>query len=342
MGFVTLTVLSALTGVGSLLLARRFYTQSRAEAWLAASAVGLLMVLAPIHVLGWLGWLTAPALGAASVGVSCAVLAFALRGGSPSPSPGALARGALVEMLAWPLRAFVDVWRGAVLVGLALSAVLLVCAFTAVFAYLLPSCSWDGVWYHESIVGFAIQERGFAWVSVPPSLEYVNGYPKSSELLSLWAVIFSGRRLIEGVQSGMALVLLLGAYGLAQRFTAKKVHAVGFACVLVLTPGVVLQLRSTLTDVCFVAVFVVALYFVTRPELRRVDLVLGCLASGLLGSMKGTAIAMAPLLLALAAARGLFPDRAGLFFLPLSHGRRAPQNYSVCTPMKSGRSFRAF
>lgn len=303
MGFITLFSLSALVGVSALLLARRCYAESRAEAWLAACAMGLLGVLAPIHALGWLGWLTSWALGVGCVVLSGAALVLAVRGATPSP--WRFVRRSLWEMLTLPRDAFVVAWRASALVAVGLGAVVLMGAFTGVFAYLAPSCSWDGVWYHESIVGFAIQERGFAWVHVPPGLEYVNGYPKSSELLSLWAVIFSGRRLIEGVQSGMALVLLFGTYGLARRFTSTKAHALGFACVLVLTPGVALQLRSTLTDVCFVATFVVALYFVTRPELRLVDLALGCLASGLLGSMKGTAIAIAPLLLLLAAARAI-------------------------------------
>lgn len=306
MGFLTLLLLTAFAGWSALLVARRLYRGSRAEAWIAACAVWLLSTLAPMHALGWMGQLTPLHLGVTSVCLSGMGLVLALRGTPPSShSEGAFARRALTDMLTLPRDAFVEAWRGSAWVGLALTAVVSMCAFTAVFAYLAPSCSWDGVWYHESIVGFAIQERGFAWVHVPPGLEYVNGYPKSSELLSLWAAIFSGRRLIEGVQSGMALVLLFGTYGLAQRFTAKKVHALGFACVLVLTPGVALQLRSTLTDVCFVAVFAVALYFVTRPELRLADLALGCLTAGLLGSMKGTAVAITPLLLALAATRAV-------------------------------------
>ncbi|MCB9659779.1 MAG: hypothetical protein H6726_19175 [Sandaracinaceae bacterium] len=295
--------MSAYAGTSALLLARRFYTESRAEAWLAGAAIWLIGILAPIHALGWLGQLTPGALGVVSVVLSSATLALALR--ASSASPGVPARRALWELAALPRDAFVEAWRTSPLIALGLAAVVAVCAFTAVFAYLAPSCSWDGVWYHESIVGFAIQEHGFAWVDVPPGLEYVNGYPKSSELLSLWSAIFSGRRTIEAVQSVMALVLLLGVYGLAQRFTSKKVHALGFAAVLVLTPAVALQLRSTLTDVCFVAMFTVALYFVTRPELRLVDLCLGCVAAGLLGSMKGTAIAITPLLLALAAARSV-------------------------------------
>ncbi|MCA9575305.1 MAG: hypothetical protein KC668_07705 [Myxococcales bacterium] len=301
MGYVTLACLSGLVGVASLLAARRMYPQSRVDAWLAASALALLSVVVPIHTLGWLGQLDAPRLGLGSGLLASFVGGLALRGAEPSSA--AFARRAFRELLTFPHQALVIAWRASPLVGVALVAVLGMCSFTAVYAYLAPSCSWDGVWYHESIVGFAIQERGFAWVDVPGGLEYVNGYPKSSELLSLWCVIFSGRSLIEVVESGMALILLLGMYGLARRIMTSRVHALGLACALVLTPAVALQLRSTLTDVCFAAVFVLATHFVTRPGARLTDLALGLVLTGLMASMKVTGVVVAPVLAAVVYAR---------------------------------------
>ena len=86
MGFIALFTLSAYAGTSALLLARRFYTESRAEAWLAGAAIWLIGILAPIHALGWLGQLTPGALGVVSVVLSSATLALALRASSATAS----------------------------------------------------------------------------------------------------------------------------------------------------------------------------------------------------------------------------------------------------------------
>jgi len=64
----------------------------------------------------------------------------------------------------------------------------------------------------------------------------------------------------------------------------------GFAVVLLLVPGVVLQLRSTYVDVTVLAAFLASLHFTTRPDFRTRDVWLSALALAFVGGTKATGL----------------------------------------------------
>lgn len=290
---LTLSSLALLAGIAA---GRQLYPESRSEAALHAMLTALALVLTPIQALGWTDRLDRISLGVSVAVLSLLVLALALR---PRPAADRLrSLGRDVRaLLALPLDAMREAWRARSSALVLLPFTLGLFAWTLWLAWLAPSGAWDGLWYHEPMVGWAIQNHGFRLIEVPVHLEWVNGYPRTSEHLMLWATIFSDRRLIDGVPSFMGVLALVAFVCLARPHgRGWRVGAIGLGCVLLTIPGVILQMRSTYVDVGVLAGYLAALHFVTRPNMRARDLWSAALALGLLGGTKATGIAYVALL----------------------------------------------
>lgn len=95
------------------------------------------------------------------------------------------------------------------MLGLAGAALLVV--VSALLTALAPSESWDGFFYHEPIVGFALQNQGFRMVSLPPSVvvQGVNGYPRLCAAFALWFVVFTDKTLTRGRDEGAVATTLI-------------------------------------------------------------------------------------------------------------------------------------
>ena len=296
MGFALLATLSVWNGLAALALAARGYRGSRAEVALAAACLWIALVCGPALALGWAGDLDAAHLAVATSATALVVLVAGVAGRGLRP------RVASLWICAWqvvlmPASALGEAWRARSFALVGLIAATFLIAWTAWLSWLAPSSGWDSLWYHDTIVGFAIQNRGFAVVDVPPNLEFVNGYPKTSECLNLWFVIFTDRRLIEVVNSLTAPMLLVGFFCIARRYSDWRVGAMGFATLLFMIPAIAMQLRSTYVDGLFATMFLAASHFVSRPSLRVRDVVMAGLCLGLLGGLKGTGLVLVPLLL---------------------------------------------
>lgn len=286
-------MLSALALMSGVVAGRQLYPESRAESALHACLTALAIVLVPIQALGWTGTLTRDALAISVVTLSTLCIAAVL---SQRPRGQRGFTRNLTEFLRLPLDAIFEAWRARSSVVWLLPITLALLMWTFWLAWLAPSGAWDGLWYHEPMVGFAIQNRGFELVDLPIHLEWVNGYPRTSEHLMLWASIWSDRRLIDGVPSVMALLALLAFVCMARSHGNWPVGAVGFGCVLVTIPGVILQMRSTYIDVTVLAGYLAALHYVTRPDFRARDVWSLALALGFLGGTKATGLAYVMLL----------------------------------------------
>ena len=295
--------LSAFAAIGALAVANRGYAARRAELALATAILWLLIILAPILALGWASALTRANLAFATFGTASFALVAGLAGPRPRQRFWGLFRG-MRSLLMLPWDALRECRRHRSTASIGVLAAIFVILWTAWLTYLAPSSGWDGIWYHDTIVGLALQNHGFSLVDVPPNLEFVNGYPKTSECLSLWWVVFTDRRLIELSPTATAPILLLGMYLLARRHMPSRVLAMGYSTVLLLLPAIALQLRSSYVDGVFLAVYVAAAYFVSRPRLRGRDFWLAGVALGLLGGMKGTGMVLVPLLFAVLMLRG--------------------------------------
>ena len=283
---LALLVLSTLALAGGTALASRVYRESRSERALAGIVLALFAIHGATHVLGWTDRLTPVSLGALVATLSSLMLAAGVVRDPAGPSR---ALDAFVDLVRLPVDALRLTWRERSPALLGVVAVPLASAASLSLSYLAASSSWDGLWYHEPMVAWALQHHGFALVEVPIQLEWVNGYPRFAENLMLWACAFWDRRFIDGVPSVMSLVAWLGIYVLARRVTPSRSIALGVASVIVTIPAAILQMRSTYIDLVVLAAFLPALHFATRPTFRRTDAWLAGLSLAMYASTKANA-----------------------------------------------------
>jgi hypothetical protein len=290
--WLTLATLSSLAFVASLSVSVRAGYASRAEQAVATFGLWHGIIVLPILALGWINRLTPVTVGATVLLLSLAAIALSI----PWRSSRAHVRNTITALGAMFRLPFDAIWwarRSFVAVGLLATMGCLI--WTALLSYVAPSSAWDGIWYHEMIIGYAIQNRGFQVVDVPSWLQHVNGFPRVCESLNLWFVLFTDRRLIELPNSVMGVPLTLAIYAIAHRY-ADRNAAMGWACAFLLMPGAVLQLASTYIDLHCIALFFGALLFCTKPRLRLRDAWMAGLWLGLLAGSKGLALAWVPLL----------------------------------------------
>jgi hypothetical protein len=296
---VTLLVATLLVFAGSAVAAARLYPrtgapESLSERGVATAVIATAIIESVIYGLGWAGWLAAAPMAGLAIGL--AALAAAVAVATCAPADRGRLRSDTLELVTGPftlLRALARV-RSVAASGYVWALGL--AAWTAYVAWLAPSGAWDGLWYHEPMVGFALQNRGFEVVEVQPMLEMVNGYPRAVENLMLWASALYDRRLVDVVPSFAILVALLGVHTLARRHGASRPASVGLAVVAVTIPGAALELRSTYVDLSVMAATVLALHFVSRPELRGRDAWMAGLALGILGAIKANGAVFAAIL----------------------------------------------
>ena len=324
MGWALFAFLNLLAMGAAISVAVRSEPSGRAELGLTASIIWCALVTVPVLALGWMNKLDAGTLAVASMALSLLTLAASTIGTEWRDQLRRTWLGAR-QQLRLPIEAIAAAWqaRSFTLVALIASAVIIL--WTGWLSYLASSGGWDGIWYHESIVGYAIQNRGFRVVDVPQSLEFVNGFPKACEMVNLWFVIFTDRRLIEAVQSFLSPALMLSVYVLARRYSFDRIGPMAWAAALLLTPGIVNELRSTYIDVQVALYALAALHYCTRPTLRLRDAWLAALTNGLLLASKGHALAWAPPMLFIVLLR-LTPQlrrRPGALFATILGGTAA-------------------
>jgi len=171
-------------------------------------------------------------------------------------------------------------------------------------AYWAPTWrSFDSLWYHEPIVGFTIQNRGFAWVDVPHELDVVNANPRASEMLQTFFALFGGRRLVELPASITFAGAGVAHYALFGRVTQRADLRLGFSTAVLLVPAFFIQIGSTYIDVHVWGLVVTGLYFATAPKVRPAELFLTALALALATGGKATTYVPSAIVFVLAAGR---------------------------------------
>jgi len=252
--------------------------ESRSERIAVAILAWNAIVVGPVYALGLFDHLYASTLAGVTSVVSFVVLAiaagsFGLRGipVEVSRTIGAIAL-APVEALRITSRA-----RSFAFVAALLAIFLWL--YTTLQAVFLPTWGdWDCLWYHEPIIGFSIQNHGFAPVSLPPMEQKVNGYPRLSELTMLWFGIFHGRWAIDLVNPVVVPMLAASTYRAFRSGGADSARAIGWASVAVTLPGVVRMIPTTLVDAHGLALAMTALTFGLTPRIRIGDAVVSAFA----------------------------------------------------------------
>jgi hypothetical protein len=310
-GLLFLFLLSSLALFSAAGVAVRLKPAGRAELLISTSLIWNGLVVLPIYVLGYLNSLTTNRLAVSAFALFVAVfIGSAFR--RDLRAHARATRDALLGMLALPFLAGREAYRSRSLVLAGILAAFGAIAWSIVVTYLAPSEGWDGLLYHEAMVGFAIQNRGFRVVDMPPILQYhhINGYPRLCEMTSLWFVIFSDRRLIELPNSLLSPTLVAATYAIARRYTFNRVVALGWGCVILLIPHMLWQLRTTYMDVHVAAILLSAVYFATRPRMRMRDGWMSAFTFSMLLASKGLALVWTPVLATIALARLIFQHRA--------------------------------
>jgi hypothetical protein len=303
LGWAILALLTSLATLDALGIAVRARTSGRAELALVATAAWFALLGTPVLVLGYTNVLTPGTLvlaAAALFGGTFVALARG-RGWREVVRESLHAARAIASM---PLDALREAARARSIVLLAC----LVCGALLALALLqtvfCANTSWDGFLYHEPIVGFAIQNHGFAIVPLQAhqAVQAANGYPHLCEAVTLWLVVFTDKTLIELPSVVGAPAMMLAVYVLARRF-GDRVTAIGWACVLLLMPHCWTQLCGTMIDmtVAFFALF--AVHFATRPALRLSDALLAMLGMALVLESKSSGLVIVPPIALLLAAR---------------------------------------
>lgn len=295
-GYALLSILTVLSVVAAAAVVVRCNLESRAERLVATAMVWNGVVIVPIYVLGFTNTLYRGVLAGVSAAWFAIVLAIAMRGRDRREMMRAV--GAfLVEVLALPRDAVRECAKRGSLIAIGVFAAIFVTVWSVAMTwYAADWGQWDSPWYHDPMIGWAIQNHGFAVVPLPISAEKTNGYPRLVEMTQMWFVIFTDRRLIELANSFFAPVLAVATYALCRRYTRDKVAAMGWGAALLLTPLVSILLETTYVDIHYAAFLMGAIYFATRPTFRLRDAYLTSLCLMLSIGAKYMALVPVPLI----------------------------------------------
>jgi hypothetical protein len=285
--------------------------EGRAEAALAALLVFYAVIVLPIFTLGYTDHLQAGLLAIASIASSAATFLIAARGrGAKAHAEATIDLGRRLARVPGDAFRIAIAERSFAVLGLA--AALMAIVVSAWLSWLAVSESWDGFFYHEPIVGFALQNQGFRMVNLPPAMvvQGVNGYPKLCEAFALWFVIFTDKTLIEIGNTIAAPGLVLATFVLVRRFAKDTASAMGWSVLVLLMPAMLTQLRTSMIDVEVQFFLVAALAFATKPKLDAKSAAIAWLAMALVTGSKSSALAWVPPLALVTLAR-LFFQRNG-------------------------------
>jgi hypothetical protein len=170
---------------------------------------------------------------------------------------------------------------------------------------LFPSYTWDALWYHLPIVGY-IMESG-AIQNIPNDFfihQFINIFPKNMELFFLWNVIFLKSDVIVDLSQVLFIICgILSVYSMAIKLHIQSKYAMYSAFLFFFTPIIILQATTNYVDVAISVLFLMAVnYFISdsrdssNRELgkfsylnqRKINLLLGGLATGILLGSKGS------------------------------------------------------
>jgi len=273
-----LIVLLLISATAAFVVADRL-AEGRAELVVVHGVVWSALVVGPMYVFGLSHLLTRSVIAVSTVVVSVAAVALTLAQRGPLRESLVHLRQRLVCMLLVPMHVVGITFRTNALLVIPLLLAVATFFWQLVTAYYAPAWGdWDALWYHEPIVAWSIQNRGFDPVALPLVHQLINGYQRFGEVTQAWWGLFAGRRVLDMANFGYVPMLVAAMHGIAARFTRDRSLPIAWGVVLLLLPGVTRELRSSMVDVEAAALLLAAVYFVTHPQLTRRRMVMFCLA----------------------------------------------------------------
>ena len=231
-------------------------------------------------LLGWLGLLQRWPLVAANAAAS-GLLFYLARSGAI----------ALPREVAGLMRSTGRLLREFPTIALMLSWLALLLIYLVAVDWLLPPTDWDSLRYHLPIVGQIIQNH--AIIEVPTDTIFINTYPKNFELMFLWWMSLSGGdQWVNATQIPFFLIAVVIVYRLARLSDLSRHHSLFGAMLLASAPVMLQQLMSTMIDVMFATMAILAAWGFYRFVRGggAPDLLLSGMAAGLAAGGKGNGI----------------------------------------------------
>jgi hypothetical protein len=334
-------ILSAVVGWGALSVATRARLDGRGETLAAVGILASAFVLGPIYVLGVTGLLTRASMTALVLLVTAAAWgASSVGSGLRKHARETAITGA--RLLRMPFEAVAECGRTRSVVLACLAACAVLFTWNLLAAWLAPSWrEWDALWYHESIVGFTIQNHGFAPVDLPGGgMQKINGYPRAGEMLSLWFAMYAGRALVDLPNVLLVPVLFASTYAMARRLTGDRIASCGWAVVATTIPEYVELLQSTYVDPTIATFVAAGAMFVLRTPLRAREALIGAAALAIAANVKVSGVFPVVTLAFIAAARLLArPGQRRAALLAIAGGAAMIVGLSAATYLRNLRLY---
>lgn len=233
--------------------------------------------------LGWAGLLYRWPLVAVNLGIS-GLLYYLVR-------PGADVPAAVFREIVAMMRSGRRLLREYPTITVMVLWLVLLVIYAASIAWILPPMDWDSLRYHLPIVAQIIQNHGI--VDVPTDTVFINTYPKNFELIFLWWILLSGSdQWVNSTQIPFFLISIVVVYRLARLTDLSRQHSLLGAMLMASAPVMLQQLTSTMIDVMFTALAMLAAWgfyrYVRSGDMH--DLLLSGMAAGLVAGGKGSGV----------------------------------------------------
>jgi len=341
-GAVLLAILlSAIVGWAALSVAVRARLDGRAETLAATLVLASAFVIGPIYLLGVPGVLTRGTMSVLVLVVSASAWALSTVRVGIAEQARATARAAL-DVLRLPREALAECWRARSVVFVCLAACLFFFVWNLLAAWLATSWrEWDALWYHESIVGFTIQNHGFAPVDLPwGGMQKINGYPRAAEMLSLWFAMYAGRPLVDLPNVLLMPALFASVYAMARRLTGDRIASCGWAAVATTIPAYLELLQSTYVDPALATFVAAGAMFMLRSPPRAREALIGAAALAIAANVKVSGVFPVVALALVGAGRLLMqPGRRRPVLLAIAAGAAMIVGLSAATYLRNLRLY---
>ena len=186
--------------------------------------------------------------------------------------------------------------------------------------YILPSYTWDALWYHLPMVGYIMQNGAIQENPTPFLISFINTLPKNMELFFLWNTIFLKSDIVVDLsQLPFTIAGVLTIYSMCIKLKIKREYAIYSSFLFFFTPVIILQSTTNYVDIGVSVLFLIAINFLMYDEPRhytdnragvvnlreiKIPILLSGLTAGILLGSKGSGPLFVMVLLAVIIIQG--------------------------------------
>ncbi|HHW57160.1 MAG TPA: hypothetical protein GXX15_05740 [Clostridia bacterium] len=185
---------------------------------------------------------------------------------------------------------FKDIKPGFLFIVLSLTTIIGI-VWVLYIIFLFPPYATDEIMYHLAGPVEWIKHGMIYNINQDQISQWVNWYPKNTEMLFLWNMVFLKSDKIAGItQFIFALVGIIGIYGIGRKLGIDNYYSLCGGLMFLLTPVVFIQAKTAYIDVAFSVMVIMALnyllYLYKEFDMRYVYLF--SLSVAFMSGMKGS------------------------------------------------------